>query len=392
MDETTAGLLPDQYVWHREMRAATPVWYDDERRMWHVFRYDDIQRVTTDFGLFSSDYQRLIPPERRKGASSLLASDPPLHRKLRGLATQAFTPQAVAALEPRIRAIVSARLDAVSADGQMDVIRDLADPLPVTIIAELLGIPAEAHADFKRWSDAVIIAGGQDPVAAMSGQQRYLPELAAYSEYFTSLIEQRRAQPENDLISQLTLAQIDGEHLTQAELLAFCSLLLIAGNETTTNLIGAAMLCLEAYPAAWAQLRADPSLIPSAIEEVLRYRSVAKAVIRVTAADTLLAGQAIPANSLVIAWITSANHDSTQFSDPERFDITRAPNRHLSFGHGIHYCLGAPLARLETRIALELMLQRFAQIQRVPDAPVQFRNTIMLAGVQSLPLRFTLAS
>lgn len=391
MEQATAGLLPEQYGWYREMRATAPVWFDEQRRMWHVFGYDDIQRITTDVGLFSSDYQRLIPVEQRKSAASMVASDPPLHRKLRALVSQAFTPQAVAALEPRIRALVSAQLDAVSAAGRMEVIDDLATPLPVTIIAELLGIPAEARADFKRWSDAIIIAGGQDPAAAMAGQQRNSPELAAYRQYFMNLIEQRQQQPEHDLISQLTVAQVDGERLTQAELLAFCSLLLVAGNETTTSLIGSAVLCLEAHD-AWTRLRADPSLIPSAIEEVLRYRSVTNGVIRVASADTLLHGQSIPANSLVMAWVASANHDSAQFKNPELFDITRSPNRHLSFGHGIHYCLGAPLARLEARIALELMLQRFVRIQRRPDAPVEYRNTMLLAGVQRLPISFTLAA
>lgn len=381
---------PDAYAWYRQMRASAPVWYNEERRMWNVFRYTDVEQVATDFGLFSSEYQRLFPPEQRTGPGGLLGSDPPRHRQLRALVAQAFTPRTVAALEPRIREITTQRLDAVASRGQMDLIAELAVPLPVTVIAELLGIPAEMRAEFKRWSDA-IISVGQNSVSLLTGRQRDKPELAAYREYLTEMIEQRRSEPRDDLISKLVVAEVDGQQLTQEDLIGFCSQLLVAGNETTTSLIGNAALCFDEHPEAWAQLRADPSLLPGALEEVLRYRSPANSIVRVTTRETTFGGQTIPANSAVMAWLASANHDETQFVEPERFDILRAPNRHLSFGHGIHYCIGAPLARLEGRIALELLLERFSELRRVPGVPLQPVDNLMLSGIKNLPVTFALA-
>ena len=208
--------------------------------------------------------------------------------------------------------------------------------------------------------------------------------------YFLGMIEQRRQQPRDDLISGLTEAQVEGEHLTAQELLGFCILLLIAGNETTTNLIGNAILAFDEQPEAQEQLRNAPKLLPSAIEEALRYRSPVQSMFRVAAREVELGGQTIPEDAWIVAWIGSANRDGAQFPDPDRFDMARTPNRHVAFGHGIHFCIGAPLARLEARIALGALLERTRDLRVAPDAHLEALGGNIVFGVQQLPVTFTL--
>jgi cytochrome P450 len=293
--------------------------------------------------------------------------------------TQAFTPRTVAQLAPRITTIVQELLDQVESKGEMDVVDDLAYPLPVIVIAELLGIPPADRERFRRWSNAVV---------STSGSMGRAPEGGMY-EYFLAMLEQRRQEPRDDLISALLTAQIDGEQLTVTQLLGFCFLLLVAGNETTTNLIGNTIICLDEHPQAMEQLLAERTLVPNALEEVLRYLSPVQCVFRVTTIDTHIGEQEIPEGKLVLPWIGSANRDEEQFSDADTFDIRRNPNRHLAFGYGIHFCLGAPLARLEVRIALEAMLERLPNIKRVRDVPLQRTDSFFLYGVKHLPITFT---
>lgn len=261
----------------------------------------------------------------------------------------------------------------------MDVVDDLAYPLPITVIAELLGVPAEDRDLFRRWSNAIVSTPavvGLDPETEMG-------------EYFLRMIKQRREEPKDDLISALLAAQIDDEHLSVTEVLGFCFLLLVAGNETTTNLIGNALLCLDSYPEVWKQLRAEPALASAAVEEVLRYLSPVQSMFRLTTSETTIGDQVIPAHKMVLAWIASANRDEQQFPDAGTFDIRRTPNRHIAFGHGIHFCLGAPLARLETKIALEALLERFSEIQRVQNVPLQRTDSFFLYGLKHIPITFT---
>lgn len=380
--------------WYREMLATTPVRYDERSKIWHVFGYEDVQRVITDYSTFTSEFSRLLSEEQRaerSAPSSLITVDPPFHRQLRGLVTQAFTPRAIAAMEPRIRQIVNEQLDQVLASGQMDVIEDLSYPLPVTVIAEMLGVPIADRADFKRWSDGVIALDPNDPdlVGVRTGSE-IPPEIEEMTQYFTTMIEQRRQQPQNDLISQLIAAQLDGRHLTHDELLGFCMLLLIAGNITTTSLLSSAIWCFDEHPEAWTKLRADLSLVPGTIEEVLRYRSPVKSLFRIATQDTEVGGQPIKAGELLMPWIGAANQDPAQFIDPERFDITRTPNRHLAFGHGVHFCLGAPLARLEVRVALEEMARRMETVRIAPDTELEPYKSF-LYGLKRLPVVFTRA-
>jgi cytochrome P450 len=391
------GFGLDPFPWYATMRASLPVAYDPQRGFAAVFRYDDVQRVLSDYAAFSSQFM----PPGSSGMSpldaSLITTDPPRHRQLRNLVTQAFTPREVAALGPRIEAIVDELLDQVAPAGRrdagrMDLVDDLTYPLPVIVIAELLGIPPENRAEFKRWSDAIVTGGRQaaTPPPAGDGPRRspYGTAQAEMSAYFRRVIAERRRQPSDDLISALLAAEIDGQRLTEQELLGFCILLLVAGNETTTNLIANAVLCFDEQPGTLDRLAAQPELIPSAIEEVLRYRSPVQMMMRVATGATSIGEQELPAGTRMAAWIGSANRDEAQFPDADRFDIERTPNRHLAFGHGIHFCLGAPLARLEAHIALAAIARRLPGLRRAPDVELEGLGSPIVFGVRHLPVTF----
>jgi cytochrome P450 len=364
------------------MRESAPVFHDEQSGSWHVFRYDDVQRVLSEHGTFSSRMGGDDPSETGQlFAASLITADPPRHRQLRSLVTQAFTPRAVEALAPRISALTAELLDGIAPKGSADLIEELAYPLPVIVIAELMGIPAEDRNRFKTWSD-VIVSQTQTgaPTADHSSTNQEM------TEYFLALIEHRRRQPGNDLISNLLLAEIEGQKLSVPELLGFCALLLVAGNETTTNLIGNAVLCFTEAPGTMEQLRTEPALLPQAIEEVLRYRSPVQSMYRVAAADTTVGDARIPAGAPLVAWIGSANRDERQFERAGEFDMGRVPNRHLAFGHGIHFCLGAPLARLEARTALQGILQRLPGLALTPGAHLERMDSSIVYGVKELPV------
>ncbi|MDB4896024.1 MAG: cytochrome [Firmicutes bacterium] len=292
----------------------------------------------------------------------------------------------MAALEPRIEAIANELLDQVEASGQLDLIQDLAYPLPVIVIAEMLGIPAQDRDRFKHWSDE--ITASADSLLGDSGAhgQQAQAEMAAY---FRDIIAQRRAQPQDDLISALLAAELNDEKLSEADVVSLCWLLLVAGNETTTNLIGNAVLSLLEHPEEFARLRSNPALLNTAIEETLRYRSPVQFMFRVTKVDAELGGQTIPAGSMVMAGIGSANRDEAKFSDPDRFDIARDPNPHIAFGHGNHFCLGAPLARVEARVALTAIFDRLGDLRRANDDQLVPPKGFAVHGVKHLPLLFT---
>jgi len=296
---------------YRMMRATQPVFQHPEWGGWQVFRYADVSRVLSEHATFSSDARRMAQSEGSQDdadplGSSILQMDPPRHRQLRNLVSQAFTPRMVAQLEPRITAITNELLDHVTAAGEIDVVRDLAYPLPVTIIAELLGIPAGLREDFKRWSDA-FVAGDQ----GLSEEERraLFQEVQSMYGYFTQVLEERRQHPQNDLVSALLVASVDGQRLSTVELLGFCGLLLVAGNETTTNLLGNMILCFDEHPDVVDRLRANRALVPGAIEETLRYYSPVKGMTRVTTTETILGDQRIGPDQIIIAWIGSANRD-----------------------------------------------------------------------------------
>jgi cytochrome P450 len=378
----TDGPSLDPFPQYERMRKSAPVFQDEQSGSWHVYTYDDVQRVLSEHGTFSSKMGGDDPSETGQlFAASLITADPPRHRQLRSLVTQAFTPRSVDGLAPRISALTEELLDGIAAQGSADLIAELAYPLPVIVIAELMGIPAGDRDHFKHWSDVIVSqtqSGGRTEDHSTTNREM--------AEYFLALIEHRRNQPGNDLISNLLVAEIDGQKLSVAELLGFCSLLLVAGNETTTNLIGNAVLSFAEAPGSMERLRAEPSLLPQAIEEVLRYRSPVQSMYRVTAGSTTLGGLQVPAGAPLVAWIGSANRDERQFQRPEQFDIDRTPNRHLAFGHGIHFCLGAPLARLEARIALQGILDRLPGLALTPGAQLERMDSTIVYGVKELPV------
>ncbi len=370
--------IPQTFSWFEEMRVHHPVFKDERTRLWQVFRYEDVLTVLTDYARFSSRAYDLTGGFL---SNTLITKDPPDHRKLRNLVNQAFTPRAVARLSDRITQIMQELLDSVRSQGKMDIVSDIAFPLPAKVIAELLGVPSEDWDIFQRWARV----DSTDPATSRQGAGRSMQE--EMFNYFSALLEERRRAPREDLISSLSVAEVDGERLSEPELLSFCTLLLAAGQETTKNLIANAIVCLTDHPESMERLIREPALMPTAIEEVLRYLPPVWFLFRQTTIDVELAGQHIPANQVVLAWTASANRDPARFPDPDRFDIEREPNRHLAFGHGIHFCVGAPLARLEAKIALPMMLQQLKDIRRVEGIPIMVHAGIVFV-IRSLPVTF----
>lgn len=373
------------YPYYAMARQMAPIVWNEAAGMWNVFGYEDCSAILRDHERFSSEHRK-FNAELQRGRPSMLTMDPPRHTQLRNLINRAFTPRRVAGLEPRIQQITDELLDAVLPSGQMDIVEHLAVPLPVIIIAELLGVPPADRARFKHWSDVIVATLGQDftgagPPEVQSVQEQFIA-------YFTERLEEHRQEPKDDLIGALLAAEIDGEKLTPEELLTFCILLLVAGNETTTNLIGNVVRLLLEYPEQQAKLRTDLTLVPSAVEESLRFRPPVQATIRSVAQDLELRGQQLRRGQRLAVWLAAANRDPAEFPNPETFDITRAPNRHLSFGQGIHFCLGAPLARLETQIALTTLLRRLPAFTRADQSPLTPVDGFIMHGIKSLPVTF----
>jgi cytochrome P450 len=368
-------LTPDINLWYQKMLVTNPVYFDASRASWLLFRYNDVQRALLDTQTFSSE-RDLDSEGKTMGTSGLVGIDPPYHRQVRNLVSQAFTPRVVARMEPQIASIVDTLLDRVDAKGEMDIIDDLAFLLPAIVMADLLGIPAPDQASFRQWATMVV---GTDPEIRQKG-------FANTHNYFQHLIDLRRQTPGDDLVSALLATDADGNTLSEKDVLSTCSLLLLAGFETTTSLIGNAMVCLDEHPEALQQLIAEPDLLPSAIEEVLRYRAPLQTLVRVTRVDTVFEGHLIKAGDFVLPLFGAANFDETQFPNAATFDIRRTPNRHLGFGHGIHFCLGAPLARLEARIAIGTLLKRFPRIQRVRSIALKINHSPTIYSFQHVPV------
>ena len=389
MDLFSDDMRRNPYPAYDRMRNDSPVFHLRPFDLWMIFDFEGVKRVLVEHDTFSSDLAHV--PGNGNPGEWFLFFDPPRHTKLRALISKAFTPRVIANLEPRIRELSRQLLDPTIERGQMDLAADFAVPLPMLVIAEMIGVPAADWPRYKRWSDVILKLANtfsRDEAAAATFTE-YRAVTAEMRAFLPDLIAQRRAAHQDDLLTRLVEAEVDGERLTQEEVLGFVQLLLVGGQETTANLINNAVLCFLENPDQFARLRAAPDLLPSAIEEVLRYRSPVQWMPRATRRAAEMHGQVIPAGKLVLPLIGSANRDPKEFRDAGRFDITRAPNPHLAFGHGIHSCLGAPLARLEARIALADFLQRVHGLELAGDEPWEPRKALHVHGPSRLPIRFT---
>jgi cytochrome P450 len=378
------------FALYARARREYPVYLHEGTPIVSVFRYADVQAILKDAATWSN---RFPPPPGIDPSlfpePSMLGQDPPAHTRLRSLVSQAFTARIIRRLEPRMHEIAHELLDRALEQGEVDFVQALTYPLPVIIIAEIIGIPPKDREQFKQWSDAAVEDLGTALFAPPEPERfRRLSELVAeMGTYFSELAAARRRQPQEDLLTGLVQAEVEGSKLTQDEMLRMLVLLLVAGNETTTTLIGNTVLELLAHPDELRRLRADPALVESAIEEVLRHSSPVQLDPRRATRRVELHGHTLEANQVAVSWIGSANRDEAVFSDPERFDIGREDNRHLAFGFGAHYCLGANLARLEAQVALRALLARTRAFERTDDRLLPLHPSVVFRGVTELPLR-----
>ena len=375
---TMGALIPiplptgtDQMVWLvTHMEEAVEVLKDHKR-----FTVDS--RISSIHDLF----------QQRRGVGnifvgrSMINVDEPDHRRLRGLVSKAFTPKYIASLRPRIQQIADELLDRVQQQGEMDVVRDYGYPLPITVISDMLGVPHQLRDSIRQWSEGLV-----------SGEfsEDRIRRANAFSEYIKELVAEKRRHPGDDLTSQLIQLESEGDHLDETELLSMIGLLIFAGHETTSNLISIGTLVLLDHPEQFERLKADPVLVPSAVEELLRINGpVFAPAPRFVAEDTDFAGQHLTKGDMIMIVLSSADRDERQFTDPDDLDIARSLNRHIAFGQGIHICLGAPLARLEGDIAFTTLLQRMPGLKlAIPREEVQWRSNVTLRGLKSLPVAF----
>jgi cytochrome P450 len=383
------AFLENPFPLYSVARKTNPVLFFEGFGIWSAFRYADCTAILKDNETWSSYFGPALGPNGEPIEPSMLGSDPPRHTRLRGLVSQAFTPRMVELLEPRIEAVAHQLLDDIAPKGEADLVEALTYPLPVIMIAEILGVPAKDRADFKRWSNDIVATLG----TGLQGEPRQLPAetVNEMREYFGRLIEERRKEPRNDLLSGLVAAELEGSKLDFPEMIQMLILLLVAGNETTTNLIGNTVIELMNHPDQLERLRTAPELIHTAIEEVLRFSSPVQATVRRAARDAQVGGKTVSENQQIIVWLQSANRDEEVFPNPDTFDVARTPNRHIAFGLGPHFCLGAPLARLEARVALQALLERMKSFERVGEGPLPRVPTFIMRGVRSLPIRFEAA-
>ncbi|BCL83674.1 polyketide biosynthesis cytochrome P450 PksS [Ktedonobacteria bacterium brp13] len=383
----------------REMGAVVPIPFPigGDIRAWMVTRIEEAVRILKDHEHFTVDPRSIGADDflRQRFAgtsddtftarSSMISVDEPDHRRLRGLVSKVFTPRYMESLRSRVQEIADELLDEVQGQGQMDIVESYAFPLPINVISEMLGVPKKDRPQIRAWSEAMVTGGGM-----MGRSEDGIAGMRAFSTYTRHLVAEKRKQPQNDLISQLIAIEEEGDRLSEMELLSMITLLIFAGHETTSNLIGLGTLMLLDHSDQLAMLKADLSLVPSAVEELLRFNGpVTMPVPRFATEDIELAGQQIKKGDVLITALISANRDERQFTDPDELNIARTLNRHVAFGQGIHICLGAPLARLEGDIAFTTLLKRMPNVHlSVPRETITWRVSGNLRGLTVLPVAF----
>ncbi len=390
-------MLADPYPVYRQLRETDPVHWHEAFGAWILTRYQDVLAVLHDSSFSAERTGKMQNMAAQAGldvffsflSTRMLYADPPRHTRLRALVSKAFTPPAVDGLRPRIQTLVDGFLDRVVGQGRMDVIADLAYWLPVTVIQELLGLPADDRVKLKNWSDQFFQYFAKDPSQVTAAEYAAaMASVEAQRRYFMEFIAQRRARPGDDLLSALVHAEESGDRLTDEEVFANANLLLTAGHETTTTLIGNGVLALLRRPDQGAKLKADPELWPMAVEELLRYDGPVQFIHRLALGNRTIGDKTIRSGQFVYLVLAAANRDPARFTDPDRLDVGRTnSHHHLAFAQGIHYCLGAPLARLEAQIALRTLIERFPKL-RLEDARLEYRDTFNQRCLKALPVRF----
>lgn len=396
-DLFSQAFLADPFPTLRRMRAENPVYWHPLLHGWVLTRYDDIQMVMRDRRFVSERSERFgndVPAHMREQLAAcdhflslwMVFVEPPRHTVLRGLIAKAFTAKIVEGLRPYAESVVDDVLDAAIPTGKMDLVKDLAGPLPALVIAKMLGIPSGDIGQFKSWTNDVMGLIGA-PAATEEVIATCHRGVVGLLGYFHDLIRARRKALGDDLLSQLITVEEQGTVLTEEELVATCALILVAGHETTTHLVTNSVLALLRHPAELETLRAHPELLPGAVEEMLRYDSAAMVAVRRPLEDVEVGGQRIEKGQFLYVALHAGNHDPAHFTDPDRLDVRRKDVRHLGLGHGIHYCLGAPLARLETQVALGKIVARLPEL-RLAEGRLEWIPSIAVHGLVSLPVAF----
>ncbi|MFD7646095.1 cytochrome P450 [Streptomyces albidoflavus] len=382
------GQLDPRQFWLHGKEPDEPVSFDEQSGMWNVYGHQEVLDVLADTTTFSSDTARLVPIEGEFSRGNLLKMDPPEHHKLRKLVGHAFTSKMISGLEPRIVELTHELLDKAVDRGRMEVVEDLAYPLPVIVIADLLGLPNSDRDLFKQWVGEVF----ERPEGFTRGEptpqstQNAVDQMGKLIAYLHEHATERRTKPRNDLLTRLVEAQVDGERLSDTEVANFGAVLLIAGHITTTMLLGNTVLCMETFREAREAVQSDRTRIPGMIEESLRYLSSFAAISRCTNQPGRIGDKSIEADQLVLLWLAAANRDPRRFERPHEFDITRSPNPHLAFGHGVHFCIGTQLARMEGRVAMNVLFDRFPRFRMDPDDAPRFQPSPYMTGVTRLSL------
>lgn len=397
MDALNPEHLANPYPIYHHLRAEDPVRWDEGTNSWVITGYTEVLSALRDNRLsaarffidttwFPEEVRDTLKPVTLALTRQILFLDPPDHTRLRGLVAKAFTPRVLESLRPRIQGIVDQLLDAVQKQGQMDLMRDFAYPLPAIVIAELLGVPPEDREQFIAWTGSFGTLLGESNLT-MEGAIQALLGVAEFIEYFRKTIAQRRTAPKDDFLQDLIATEEQGDRLTEEELLANCVLLLAAGHGTTTHLLGNGMLALLTHPDQLQALRDHPAMISLAVMELLRYESPVQLTSRLAKENIQIGGKQISAGQEILLCLGAANRDPAQFDEPDRLNLSRQENRHLAFGQGIHYCLGAPLARLEAEIAFNTLVKRL-HAPRLQTGELEWTKSLVFRGLFSLPIAF----